>query len=101
MVKLVNPSVEIITEIDSKKILQNIEKAARTCYKTESSMTEDGESAKRMINKLIDKCQPFIICKCFNVHSVFFFSYSFFVYCFYCHVIVLQFCIVLNYFKIE
>lgn len=54
MVKLVNPSVEIITEIDSKKILQNIEKAARTCYKTESSMTEDGESAKRMINKLID-----------------------------------------------
>ena len=54
MVKLVNPSVEIITEIDNKKILQNIEKAARTCYKTESSITEDGESAKTMVKRLID-----------------------------------------------
>ena len=54
MVKLVNPSVEIITEIDNKRILQNIEKAARTCYKTESSISEDGESAKTMVKRLID-----------------------------------------------
>lgn len=54
MVKIVNPSAEIVTNIDGKQILQNIEKAARTCYKTEGSITDDGESAKKMIQKLID-----------------------------------------------
>ena len=54
MVKIVEPSVEIITDIDGKRILKNIERAARTCYKTEGSITEDTTSAEKMINKLIE-----------------------------------------------
>ena len=54
MVKIVEPSVEIITDIDGKKILKTIERAARTCYKTEGSITEDTTSAEKMISKLIE-----------------------------------------------
>ena len=54
MVKIVEPSVEIIGDINGKEILQKIERAARTCYKTEGNITSDGESAKKMIRKLID-----------------------------------------------
>ena len=54
MVKIVEPSVEIITDIDGKKILKTIERAARTCYKTEGNITEDTSSAEKMINKLIE-----------------------------------------------
>lgn len=54
MVKIVEPSVEIITDIDGKRILKNIERAARTCYKTEGNITEDTTSAEKMINKLIE-----------------------------------------------
>ena len=54
MVKIVEPSVEIITEIDGDKILKTIERAARTCYKTEDNISEDASSAKKMISKLIE-----------------------------------------------
>lgn len=54
MVKIVEPSVEIITEIDGNKILKTIERAARTCYKTEDNISEDASSAKKMISKLIE-----------------------------------------------
>lgn len=54
MVKVVEPSVEIITELDSDKFLKNIERAARTCYKTEDNISEDSSSAKKMITKLIE-----------------------------------------------
>lgn len=54
MVKIVEPSVEIISEIDGEKILKHIELCARNCYKSEGNITEDISSAKRMINKLIE-----------------------------------------------
>ena len=54
MVKIVEPSVEIITDIDGKKILKTIERAARTCYNTEGNISEDTSSAEKMISKLIE-----------------------------------------------
>lgn len=53
MVKIIEPSVEIISDIDGNKILKTIEKAARTCYKTENNITDDTSSAEKMISKLI------------------------------------------------
>ena len=52
--KIVKPSVEIITNIDGNQILKSIELAARTCYKTEEKITEGPESAIKMIKKLIE-----------------------------------------------
>lgn len=54
MVKIIEPKVEIITEIDGDKILKTIERAARTCYKSEGNITEDTSSAVKMISKLIE-----------------------------------------------
>jgi len=39
--KIINPSYEIITPIDGKFIVKHIEKAARTCYKSEGKITEN------------------------------------------------------------
>lgn len=49
------PGYKILTPIDGLKELQTIERAARTCYKSESAITEDGESAKKLIRNLITK----------------------------------------------
>lgn len=54
MVKIIKPSVEIISEINSDKILKQIEKCARNCYKSENNITEDTTSAVKMIGKLIE-----------------------------------------------
>lgn len=42
---LVKPSFEILDEIDGEKILRSIERAGRTCYKSEDRITE-GSAAK-------------------------------------------------------
>ena len=52
MVKLVEPSVEIITPIDGDYILKHLELCARNCYKSEDKITTD--SAKSMIKKLLE-----------------------------------------------
>ena len=52
--KLMKPGYEILTPIDGLKELQTIELAARTCYKSEDAITEDGESAKKLIRRLIE-----------------------------------------------
>lgn len=54
MVRIVEPKVEIISELDGSKILKRIERAARTCYKSEGLITEDDTSARKMIQKLIE-----------------------------------------------
>ena len=54
MVKIINPSVEIVSEVNPDVMLKTIEKAARTCYKTENNISEDTSSAVKMITKLID-----------------------------------------------
>ena len=55
--KLIEPSYEILTEISSDGIkeLKYIERIARICYKSEDKITEDGESAKKLIGMLIKK----------------------------------------------
>lgn len=53
--KIVKPRYEILTPISEGgvKELQNLERAARTCYKSEGLIKEDGSSAKELIQKLI------------------------------------------------
>jgi thymidylate synthase (FAD) len=36
--KIIKPSFEILTKINSKTILKEIEKVARTCYKSEDKI---------------------------------------------------------------
>lgn len=52
MVKIVSPSVEVITPLDGENILKHIEICARNCYKSEDKITAD--SAQKMIKKLIE-----------------------------------------------
>ena len=55
--KIILPSFEILTPISDNGVLelQRIERAARTCYKSEGKITEDGESARKMVKMLLDK----------------------------------------------
>lgn len=52
---IINAGYKILTPISDGGIkeLQHIEKIARVCYKSEDLITEDGESAKKMIKMLI------------------------------------------------
>lgn len=50
--KVIKPSFEILTVIDAEKMLGNIERAGRTCYKSSSPFNYD--SAKRFVRSLID-----------------------------------------------
>lgn len=54
---IIKPIYEILTPISEGGIkeLQFIEKIARKCYKSEDRITEDGESAKKMVKMLVDK----------------------------------------------
>ena len=54
---IMKPSFEILTPISEGGIeeLKHIEKIARVCYKSEGLITEDGESAKKMIKMLINR----------------------------------------------
>lgn len=53
--KIIRAGYEIWTDISEGGIreLQEIERAARVCYKSEDRITEDGESAKRLVKGLI------------------------------------------------
>lgn len=55
--RIILPSFEILTPISDGGIkeLKQIERAARTCYKSEGKITEDGGSAKMMVNMLLRK----------------------------------------------
>ena len=52
MVKIVAPSVEIITPLDGDAILKHLELCARNCYKSEDKITS--ASAKLMVRKLLE-----------------------------------------------
>jgi len=43
--KLVKPSTTILTKVNPTKVLQSIEKAGRTCYKSEDKITADSAGA--------------------------------------------------------
>lgn len=53
--KIVNAGYENLTDISPYGTLEleQIERAARTCYKSEDKITEQGESAKKLIKNLI------------------------------------------------
>lgn len=51
--KIINASYRIETPIDGAEILKRIEKAGRTCYKSEDRITE--ESAEAFVRKLIER----------------------------------------------
>lgn len=53
--KVIEPGYQIMSEISEGGIreLQAIERAARTCYKSEGRITEDGYSAQKMVYNLI------------------------------------------------
>lgn len=53
MVKIIEPIVEILTDIDGDKVLRHIENCGRTCYQSYQNITEDVSSAKKMIEMLI------------------------------------------------
>lgn len=55
--KIINAGFEVLTPISEGGIseLQHIEKIARVCYKSEDCITEDGESAKKMVKMLIGR----------------------------------------------
>lgn len=51
--RIINASYKIETPIDGKQILKRIEKAGRTCYKSEDRITD--ESAKAFVRTLIER----------------------------------------------
>ena len=51
--KIINASYRIETPIYGEELLKSIEKAGRTCYKSEDRITE--ESAKSFVQKLIER----------------------------------------------
>ena len=53
--KLVKPSWEILSPIDKTFIYKMIERAARTCYKSEDKISEDTSSAEKLILNIISR----------------------------------------------
>jgi thymidylate synthase, flavin-dependent len=51
--KLINPYFEILSIVDGISMLKSIERAGRTCYKSEDKITDD--SAEKFVQMLIDK----------------------------------------------
>ena len=53
--KIIEPKYEILTDISEGGIkeLQQIERVARVCYKSEDKITQDGESAKKLVGFLV------------------------------------------------
>lgn len=50
--KLIDPSVEILTEINGTEILKHVEKAIRNCYKSEDKTTD--ESHLKLVKTILD-----------------------------------------------
>lgn len=50
--KIIKSSYQILTKLDGRSILRNIEKAGRTCYKSEDKITE--ESAEKFCNMIVN-----------------------------------------------
>jgi thymidylate synthase (FAD) len=56
---LIKPSFEIEGKVNGMEILKSIEKAGRTCYKSESKITED--SAKKFVGMVIERGHTSVI----------------------------------------
>lgn len=53
--KIIKPYTEILTTINGSQILKDIERVARTCYKSEDKISEDDSSAREIVSKLIKR----------------------------------------------
>ena len=51
--KLIKPSVEILDELHGDTILKILERVARTCYKSEDKITDNTDSAKRLLKTIL------------------------------------------------
>lgn len=60
--KIIKPSVEIITPIDGQTILKRIEECGRVCYKSEDKITED--SAEKFVANLIKRGHEAVLEHC-------------------------------------
>ena len=49
--KIIEPSIEVLDNLDGQAILKKLERIGRTCYKSESNITDD--SAERFIKNII------------------------------------------------
>lgn len=49
--KIIEPSVELVNEIDTEKIMRHIELAGRVCYKSETNISD--KSAEKFITNII------------------------------------------------
>lgn len=60
--KLIKPKVEILDKLDEKAVIGRIATVARTCYKSESSSSEDKDKAlvKRLIDSKHDAMLEFV-----------------------------------------
>lgn len=57
--KIIAPSFEILTEINSNDILKKLERIGRVCYKSENRITDD--SAKQFIRNLVSRGHESVI----------------------------------------
>lgn len=57
--RIVKPSVEIITPIDGEEVLKHIEKVGRVCYKSENLIEE--ESAEKFVSNIIKRGHEAVI----------------------------------------
>ena len=51
--KLIKPSVEILDELHGDTMLKMLERVARTCYKSEDKITDNTDSAKRLLKTIL------------------------------------------------
>ena len=51
--KIINSSVEILSNVDGKEMLKKIEQCGRTCYKSEDKITDS--SAEKFVQNIIDR----------------------------------------------
>lgn len=49
--RIIEPSIEILSDVDTNKIMRNIETCGRVCYKSENMINED--SARKFIKRII------------------------------------------------
>lgn len=57
--KVINPSVEILSDIDGQQILKHLEKCGRVCYKSEDKITD--ESCDKFLKGIIKRGHEAVI----------------------------------------
>jgi hypothetical protein len=62
--KLINPSVELITDIDGEAVLRHIEHATRVCYDSNDKVNE--ESHLKLLKTILDS-HHYSVCEHFSV----------------------------------